>query len=78
VLLTHPEENHPTTAAWIVSIWSDERGNSYNQQNAQVHLGQHSLGMLDWIDRNKSGIPDKRDQRVNMVTEWEGKITEKM
>jgi hypothetical protein len=26
--------------------------------------------MLDWIDWNKSGTRDKRDQRVNMVTEW--------
>jgi hypothetical protein len=26
--------------------------------------------MLDCIDWNKSGTPYKRDQRVNMVTEW--------
>jgi len=34
--------------------------------------------MLDWIDWNKSGTADKRDQKVNMVTEWEEKITEKV
>jgi hypothetical protein len=26
--------------------------------------------MLDCIDWNQSGTPDKRDQKVNMVTGW--------
>jgi len=26
--------------------------------------------MLDWIDWSRSGTPDKRDEKVNIVREW--------